>query len=221
MINGLQEREQVRELFGRYVGDEVARRALEKKPELGGENRQVGVIFVDVIGSTGFAVSRSPQEVVKALNTFFDVVVDVVHRNRGIINKFEGDAALAVFGAPLPLDDIAGHCLAAARELKQELDGQELPAGIGVSVGNVVAGHIGAKDRFEYTVIGDAVNSAARLTELAKETPGRVLTSAATVRQANEPEQARWTMMKSVELRGRREMTQLARPVRPTLAERA
>ncbi|HCT14739.1 MAG TPA: adenylate/guanylate cyclase domain-containing protein [Corynebacterium nuruki] len=221
MINGLQEREQVRELFGRYVGDEVARRALEKKPELGGENRQVGVIFVDVIGSTGFAVSRSPQEVVKALNTFFDVVVDVVHRNRGIINKFEGDAALAVFGAPLPLDDIAGHCLAAARELKQELDGQELPAGIGVSVGNVVAGHIGAKDRFEYTVIGDAVNSAARLTELAKDTPGRVLTSAATVRQANEPEQARWTMMKSVELRGRREMTQLARPVRPTLAERA
>lgn len=221
MMAGLQEREQVRKLFGRYVGDEVARNALEKKPTLGGENRQVGILFVDVVGSTGFAVSREPQEVVRALNRFFDIVVEVVHRNKGIINKFEGDAALAVFGAPLPLDDIAGHTLAAARELKTELAAQELPAGIGAAVGPVVAGHIGAKDRFEYTVIGDAVNAAARLTDVAKETPGRVLTTAATVRQANEAEQARWTMMKSVELRGRREMTQLARPIRPTLAERA
>ncbi|AGP31701.1 adenylate/guanylate cyclase domain-containing protein [Corynebacterium terpenotabidum] len=221
MMDGLQERERVRELFGRYVGDEVARRAMEKKPTLGGENRQVGVIFVDVVGSTGFAVSREPQEVVLALNRFFDIVVEVVHRNKGIINKFEGDAALAVFGAPLPLDDIAGHTLAAARELKTELAAQELPAGIGAAVGPVVSGHIGAKDRFEYTVIGDAVNAAARLTDLAKETPGRVLTNATTVRQANAAEQARWTMMKSVELRGRREMTQLARPIRPTQAERA
>ncbi|MCI1255450.1 MAG: HAMP domain-containing protein [Corynebacterium provencense] len=220
MMTGLRERERVRELFGRYVGDEVARRALEEKPTLGGENRQVGVLFVDVVGSTGFAVSREPQEVVRALNRFFDIVVEVVHRNRGIINKFEGDAALAVFGAPLPLDDIAGHTLAAARELKTELAEQELPAGIGAAVGPVVAGHIGAKNRFEYTVIGDAVNAAARLTDVAKETPGRVLTTAGTVRQANEAEQARWTMLKSVELRGRREMTQLARPIRPTMAER-
>ena len=221
MMSGLQEREQVRKLFGRYVGDEVARRAMEEKPRLGGENRQVGIVFVDVVGSTGFAVSREPQEVVQALNRFFDIVVEVVHRNKGIINKFEGDAALAVFGAPLPLDDIAGHTLAAARELKTELAAQELPAGIGAAVGRVVAGHIGAKNRFEYTVIGDAVNAAARLTDVAKETPGRVLTTATTVRQANEAEQARWTMMKSVELRGRREMTQLARPIRPTRAERA
>lgn len=220
MMTGLQEREQVRKLFGRYVGDEVARRAIEEKPTLGGESRHVGILFVDVVGSTEFAVSREPQEVVQALNTFFDIVVEVVHRNKGIINKFQGDAALAVFGSPLPLDDIAGHTLAAARELKTELGAQELPAGIGAAVGPVVAGHIGAKDRFEYTVIGDAVNAAARLTDLAKETPGRVLTNAVTVRQANEAEQARWTVMKSVELRGRRKMTQLARPIRPTLAER-
>ncbi len=220
MMAGLREREQVRELFGRYVGDEVARRAIEERPELGGENRFVGVLFVDVIGSTGFAVSREPQHVVSALNSFFDKVVEVVHRNRGMINKFEGDAALAVFGAPIPLDDIAGHALTAARELNLELQEHELPAGIGVAVGEVVAGHIGAQDRFEYTVIGDAVNSAARLTDLAKDTPGQVLTNAATLRQANEAEQSRWTVMKSVELRGRKSMTQLARPIRPTLAER-
>lgn len=221
MMRGLQERQRVSDLFGRYVGTEVARRALEEKPELGGETRHVAVLFVDVIGSTGFATEKEPQHVVKALNEFFDRVVEVVHANKGIINKFEGDAALAVFGAPLPLDDVAGHALAAARELKAKLQGLEFAAGIGVAAGSVVAGHIGAKDRFEYTVIGDAVNQAARLTDLAKKTPGQVLTSAATLRAANEAEQARWTMMKSVELRGRREMTQIARPIRATLADRS
>lgn len=220
MMRGLQQRQQVSDLFGRYVGTEVARRALEEKPELGGETRHVAVLFVDVIGSTGFATERDPEYVVKALNEFFDRVVEVVHANKGIINKFEGDAALAVFGAPLPLDDVAGHALAAARQLKAKLQGLEFVAGVGVAAGSVVAGHIGAKDRFEYTVIGDAVNQAARLTDLAKQTPGQVLTSAATLRAANEAEQRRWTLMKSVELRGRREMTQLARPIRPTLADR-
>lgn len=220
MMRGLRERRRLNEIFGHYVGAEVARRALEEKPELGGEARSVAVLFVDVIGSTGFAASAEPQHVVEALNEFFNRVVEVIHSNGGIINKFEGDAALAVFGAPLPLDDVAGHALAAARQLKQQLKGLEFEAGIGVAAGTVVAGHIGAKDRFEYTVIGDAVNQAARLTDLAKDTPGRVLTSAATLRQANEAEQQRWSLLKSVELRGRREMTQLARPVRPTLADK-
>lgn len=220
MMRGLRERRRVSDLFGRYVGTEVAQRAIKEKPELGGETRHVAVLFVDVIGSTGFAATRDPEYVVTALNEFFDRVVDVVHRNKGIINKFEGDAALAVFGAPLPLDDVAGHALAAARELKAALQGLEFVAGIGVAAGSVVAGHIGAKDRFEYTVVGDAVNQAARLTELAKDTPGKVLTSAATLRDANDDEQGRWTLMKSVELRGRRQMTQLARPIRPTLADR-
>ncbi|MCZ9309969.1 adenylate/guanylate cyclase domain-containing protein [Corynebacterium uberis] len=221
MLRGLRERQRVRDLFGRYVGAEVARRALEEKPTLGGEDRKVAVLFVDVIGSTTFAVNHTPEEVVGALNSFFEHVVEAVHRNKGIINKFQGDAALAVFGAPLPLADATSLALAAARELRDELAGMELQAGIGVAAGHVVAGHIGGHDRFEYTVIGDAVNQAARLTELAKDTPGGVLTSAATLRGANEAEQARWTVLKSVELRGRREMTQLARPIRETLADRS
>ncbi|WJZ01493.1 Adenylate cyclase 2 [Corynebacterium freiburgense] len=221
MMRGLREQQRVRDLFGRYVGAEVARRAMEERPTLGGEDRKVGVLFVDVIGSTTFAVNHTPEEVVAELNKFFEHVVSVVHRHKGIINKFQGDAALAIFGAPLPLTDAAGHALAAARELRQELKGIELSCGIGVACGHVVAGHIGGHARFEYTVIGDAVNQAARLTELAKETPGQVLTTAATLRDANEAEQARWTILKSVELRGRKEMTQLARPVRPTLADRS
>ncbi|AZA10159.1 adenylate/guanylate cyclase domain-containing protein [Corynebacterium pseudopelargi] len=221
MMRGLQERQRVRDIFGRYVGIEVARRALEERPTLGGEDREVAVVFVDVVGSTTFAVNHDPEEVVEELNRFFEHVVEVVHRNKGIINKFQGDAALAVFGAPISLTDSASHALKTARELRQELQGLRLQAGIGVASGHVVAGHIGGHDRFEYTVIGDAVNTAARLTEIAKNTPGRVLTNAATLDRANEAEQARWTLMKSVELRGRNLMTQLARPIRPTLADRS
>ncbi|WP_115685420.1 adenylate/guanylate cyclase domain-containing protein [Corynebacterium senegalense] len=220
MMRGLNERQRVRDIFGRYVGIEVAQKALEEKPELGGEDRKVAVVFVDVVGSTTFAVDHTPEEVVSALNDFFEVVVEVVHRNKGVINKFEGDAALAVFGAPIALHDATSHALQAARELREEMLGLQLQAGVGVASGHVVAGHIGGSDRFEYTVIGDAVNAAARLTELAKDTPGQVLTNAATLRAANEVEQQRWTLMKSIELRGRNRMTQLARPVRATLADR-
>ncbi|AKE40436.1 adenylate cyclase [Corynebacterium kutscheri] len=219
MMRGLKERQQVRDIFGQYVGIEVARRALEERPTLGGEDREVAVVFIDVIGSTTFTVEHDPETVVQELNHFFEKVVEVVHRNKGIINKFQGDAALAVFGAPIALSDATGHALTTARQLRQELQDLRLQAGIGVASGHVVAGHIGGHDRFEYTVIGDAVNTAARLTEIAKDTPGRVLTNAATLRQANEAEQARWTLMKSVELRGRNLMTQLARPIRPTLAD--
>lgn len=221
MMRGLKERQRVRDIFGRYVGTEVAKRALEERPTLGGEDRKVAVLFVDVIGSTTFAVNHTPEEVVEELNKFFEHVVEAVHRNKGIINKFQGDAALAVFGAPLPLADATSHALTAARELRSELKDMELQAGIGVAAGHVVAGHIGGSDRFEYTVIGDAVNAAARLTDLAKDTPGRVLTNATTLRGANEVEQARWTILKSVELRGRKEMTQLARPIRATMADRS
>lgn len=220
MMRGLRDRQRVRDIFGHYVGAEVAQKALEEVPELGGEERKVAVLFIDVVGSTSYAVDHTPEEVVAALNDFFDVVVDVVHRNKGVINKFQGDAALAVFGAPVSLHDAASHALQAARELQRDLAGLELKAGIGVAAGHVVAGHVGGADRFEYTVIGDAVNGAARLTDLAKDTPGMVLTNAATLRTANEVEQQRWTLMKSVELRGRGKMTQLARPVRSTLADR-
>ncbi|GAB3944535.1 adenylate/guanylate cyclase domain-containing protein [Corynebacterium tapiri] len=221
MMRGLKERQRVRDIFGAYVGTEVAERALEEQPELGGEDRKVAVLFIDVIGSTTFAVDHSPEEVVTELNKFFEVVVSVVHRNKGIINKFQGDAALAIFGAPLQVNDATSWALSAARELRQELRDLRLQAGIGVAAGHVVAGNIGGHDRFEYTVIGDAVNLAARLTELAKDTPGRVLTNSSTLRGANEAEQARWTTLKSIELRGRNSMTQLARPIRATLADRS
>jgi adenylate cyclase len=125
-----------------------------------------------------------------------------------------GDAALVVFGAPFPRDDAADAALATARQLAERLSEEvpDLRAGIGVSAGAVVAGNIGAESRFEYTVIGDPVNEAARLCELAKDEDKRALASAAALDRASEDERERWRVGDAVELRGRREPTRPAAP---------
>jgi len=215
MAAGLRERERIRDLFGRQVGREAAVKALAVDDlQLGGEVCEVAVLFVDVIGSTALAASRRPEEVVELLNRFFAEVVDVVERNGGWINKFEGDAALAIYGAPAPLEDRHSAVLLAARELDVRLRAKvpELPAAIGVASGTVVAGHVGAESRFEYTVIGDPVNEAARLTELAKQHPSRVAASGATLAAA-QAEARNWALDGAVKLRGRSEETELAHPV--------
>ncbi|MEO6793411.1 MAG: adenylate/guanylate cyclase domain-containing protein [Mycobacterium sp.] len=215
MVRDLAERQRLRDLFGRYVGEDVARRALERGTELGGQERDVAVLFVDLVGSTQLAATRPPSEVVNLLNEFFQVVVDAVGRHGGFVNKFQGDAALAIFGAPIEHPDASSAALAAARELHDEL----LPVlgseefGIGVSTGRAIAGHIGARARFEYTVIGDPVNEAARLTELAKLEDRHVLASAVTVSGAVDAEALCWEVGEIVELRGRTASTQLARPL--------
>ena len=214
MVAGLRERELLRDLFGRQVGQDVARQALERGVELGGEEREVAVLFVDLVGSTELAADCPPGEVVALLNEFFGAVVAAVAEHGGSINKFEGDAALCLFGAPLEHADPAGDALAAARALRTRLHA-ELPRadfGIGVSAGAAVAGNIGAAERFEYTVIGDPVNEAARLTELAKRDEGRVLASGAALERAGEDERARWTAGDTVTLRGRARQTRLVRP---------
>jgi adenylate cyclase len=214
MTRGLAERERLRDLFGRHVGRDVARAALDGEVRLGGEVREVAALFVDLMGSTGLAASRPPTEVVDLLNGFFRVVVESAERNGGWVNKFEGDAALCVFGAPTPSERCAGDALAAARELRSRLDRElpELEAGIGVSAGPAVAGNVGAEERFEYTVIGDPVNEAARLCELSKQRPGRLLASATALERAGEDERERWSLGDEVTLRGRPQATRLAIP---------
>jgi adenylate cyclase len=216
MVRDLAERQRLRDLFGRYVGEDVARRALERGTELGGQERDVAVLFVDLVGSTQLASNRPASEVVSLLNEFFRVVVDTVARHGGFVNKFQGDAALAIFGAPIEHPDASGAALAASRELHDELLsvlGSEMEFGIGVSAGRAIAGHIGAQARFEYTVIGDPVNEAARLTELAKLEEGHVLASAISVSGALDAEALCWDVGEIVELRGRSAPTQLARPL--------
>jgi adenylate cyclase len=215
MVDGLKERERVRDLFGRHVGRDVAAAAEQQQVKLGGEERHVAVIFVDIIGSTQLVTGRPATEVVELLNRFFAVIVEEVDRHHGFVNKFEGDAALAVFGAPnrleCPEDEALGAARAIARRIRDEAP--EFEAGIGVAAGDAVAGNVGARERFEYTVIGEPVNEAARLCELAKSKPGRLLASSDAVNNARESERAKWALGDTVTLRGHDEPTTLAVPV--------
>ncbi|HXO13943.1 MAG TPA: adenylate/guanylate cyclase domain-containing protein, partial [Mycobacterium sp.] len=156
--------------------------------------------------------SRPAAEVVQLLNRFFAVIVEEVDRHRGLVNKFEGDAVLAVFGAPNHLDRPEDEALGAARAIARRLDSEvpECKAGIGVTAGNAVAGNVGAKERFEYTVIGEPVNEAARLCELAKNEPNRLLASSDTINAASDDERRHWSLGKTVTLRGHDQPTQLA-----------
>ncbi len=217
MVEGLRQRERVRDLFGRHVGREVAAAAEDQEIELGGEERHVAVLFVDIIGSTELVSDRAPSEVVELLNRFFAVVIDEVNARKGLVNKFEGDATLAVFGAPVHAESPETDALAAARAIARRLADEvpECPAGVGVAAGNVVAGNVGAYERFEYTVIGDPVNQAARLCELAKSEEARVLACASTVQSSSSDEQQRWELGGDEVLRGRKKPTQLARPNEP------
>ncbi|WP_234798919.1 adenylate/guanylate cyclase domain-containing protein, partial [Mycobacterium tuberculosis] len=188
MVNGLRERERVRDLFGRHVGREVAAAAERERPQLGGEDRHAAVVFVDIVGSTQLVDNQPAAHVVKLLNRFFAIVVNEVDRHHGLINKFAGDAALAIFGAPNRLDRPEDAALAAARAIAERLANEmpEVQAGIGVAAGQIVAGNVGAKQRFEYTVVGKPVNQAARLCELAKSHPARLLASSDTLHAASE-----------------------------------
>ncbi len=216
MVAGLAERDRLRDLFGRYVGTDVAQRAIEEGASLSGDVVEAAVLFIDLVGSTKLAESRPPQEVAEVLNDFFRTVVNAVDEHSGLINKFAGDAALAVFGAPLPTSEPASAALATARALGTRLRALPVDFGIGVSAGRVFAGNIGAENRYEYTVIGDAVNEAARLADLAKTADRRVLCAAPAIDRAGEAERVHWAECYSTVLRGRSEPTRVSAPVRST-----
>ncbi|MCG7579189.1 adenylate/guanylate cyclase domain-containing protein [Mycolicibacterium sp. OfavD-34-C] len=215
MVAGLRERDRLRDLFGRHVGEEVARHAVAAEETSAGDERDVAVLFIDLVDSTQLAVDCEPHEVAEVLNAFFRIVVAQVDAHRGLINKFQGDAALAVFGAPLRVDDPAAAAMSTARALADELRSLPLDFGIGVSAGPVFAGNIGAENRYEYTVVGDAVNEAARLADHAKEFGTRTLCSGTARSAATPAERACWVPVGQTTLRGRSTATDLFAPRRP------
>jgi adenylate cyclase len=216
MVDGLRERRQIQDLFGRHVGREVATQALERGSGLRGEQADASVVFVDLVGSTAMAEVLPPDEVVETLNDFFAVVVRAVDGEGGWVNKFEGDGALCIFGVPGTQPDHAARALRAARLLASAIEvlaerHPGLEAAIGVSSGQVVAGNVGTEARYEYTVIGPAVNEAARLTEVAKGRHLKVLASGEAVRRAG-GEADRWHDVGTVALRGRQAPTVIYEP---------
>lgn len=199
----LREQMHTEDVFGRHVGSTVAERALAGSTDLTGDVRTVSALFVDVTGSVQLSAEMAPEEFVHKLNRLLATVVAATEDNGGLVNKFAGDAALCIFGAPSALPDNATPALRAARRIRDEVVATgELDVGIGVARGQVFAGDVGADTRREFTVIGDAVNEAARLTAVAKEAPRRILVSDAILQAATPAERAKWKRYKDLRLRG-------------------
>ncbi|HEX2056845.1 MAG TPA: adenylate/guanylate cyclase domain-containing protein [Actinomycetota bacterium] len=180
MAAGLAERERLREVFGTYVDPEIADHILRQGTSLAGEEVEVTIMFLDVRDFTGFAERAPAQEVVATINRLFERAVPIVHEHKGHVDKFVGDGMLAVFGAPRRRPDHADQALAAAiaiaRAVRTDL-GDELDVGIGLSSGTVVAGNVGGAGRYEFSVIGDAVNVAARVEAATRATGDTILIS--------------------------------------------
>src|SRR5207237_8991791 len=166
MVAGLGEREQLREAFGAFVDPALTERVLAEGTDLRGEVLEVSLLFLDVRGFTAVAENTGAHEVVARLNALYEGVVPVILSHGGHANKFIGDGLLAVFGAPERHADHAARAVAAARDiarLAREGAAGELRVGLGVNSGRVVAGTIGGGARRDFTVIGDPVNTAARV----------------------------------------------------------
>ena len=178
-------RDRITNLFGQHVSPQVVERLLVEGANTTSDIRRIAVMFVDFRSFTAAARSRSPQDVVDRLDGAFAVLVEILDRHGGIVNKFLGDGFLALFGAPFEAPEAAHHAVAAAREMLvamnsiNEASSWPLRIGIGIHFGEVVAGNIGSPRRKEYTVIGDTVNFAARLEALNKEFNSQLLISAA------------------------------------------
>jgi adenylate cyclase len=179
MVQGLKERDRLRETFGRYVTRQVADHLMKGNVNLGGELVPVTVLFSDIRHFTSISERMEPRVLLDFLNEYFSGMVESVMHHHGVVDKFIGDAIMAVFGAPVPEPDDALRAIRAALEMQARLRKinevfkarglPEIRTGIGLHSGQVVAGNIGHVERMEYTVIGDTVNLASRLEGMTKE----------------------------------------------------
>ena len=179
MQAGLAERRRLQAAFGTYVDPVLAARLLQQGDDVfTGERRQVTVMFVDIRDFTPFAEANTAEDTVARLNALFEIVVPAVVEAGGHVNKFLGDGALAVFGAPNELVHHADSAVSAAvliHGLVAERFGGALRIGIGINTGVVIAGTIGGGSKLEFTLIGDTVNVAARVEQLTKTTGDAIL----------------------------------------------
>ena len=216
MADGLQERELLREAFGTFVDPGLTERVIEEGTDLAGEEVELSVMFIDVRDFTSFAERAEPHEVVARLNDLYGLVVPILLRHRGHASKFIGDGLLAVFGAPERLEDHAQRAVDAALEVADtvgERYGDELRVGIGVNSGRVVVGTIGGGGRLDFTVIGDPVNTAARVEAATRETGDDILITDAT-REYLDGSSSEWEERPAVTLKGKSRTTGLYAPRR-------
>jgi adenylate cyclase len=182
MASGLAERERLRHAFGAYVDPELTERVLREGTDLAGEEVEVSLLFTDVRGFTAYAETADAREVVMRLNDLYGEIVPIVVRHGGHANKFIGDGLLAVFGAPDRRPDHARRAVAAGRDIVDTIrrHGGAFRIGVGINSGSVIAGTIGGGGRLDFTVIGDTVNTAARVESATRDTGDDLLITHAT-----------------------------------------
>jgi adenylate cyclase len=192
----LEEEAITRERFQRLLSPAIAQQVIEGKVEVkkGGELRQTSILFTDIRGFTPMSESRSAQDIVDMLNEYFELMVEIIFKNEGTLDKFVGDEIMALFGSPVSHQDDAYRAVKTAIEMLHMLEefnrtrvseGEEpLRVGFGINTGDVVAGYLGSSKALEYTVIGDAVNIASRLCSMAK--AGEIIISDNTFRQVRD-----------------------------------
>jgi adenylate cyclase len=179
MARGLAEKEKVRDLLGKVVSPEIADELMKQKVALGGETRAVTILFSDIRNFTDLCEGRAPEAILNMLNEYLSEVSTAIEASKGVVDKFIGDAVMALFGAPLTYENDVENALNAALLMQERVaylnsknhdNGYPaLTTGIGIHTGNVVAGNLGSANRLNYTVIGDSVNLASRLEALTKE----------------------------------------------------
>ncbi|SDS28275.1 adenylate/guanylate cyclase domain-containing protein [Opitutus sp. GAS368] len=179
MTAGLAERDKVRDLLGKVVSPEIAAQLLQSDLQLGGEEREVTILFCDLRDFTTLSEKLPPTDVLALLNRYLDRMSTIIEQHGGVIDKYIGDAIMALFGAPVATPEAPERAIAAARDMARaldllncELDAEGKPTlafGIGINTARVVAGNMGSKTRLNYTVLGDGVNLASRLEGLTKD----------------------------------------------------
>ncbi|WP_319404757.1 adenylate/guanylate cyclase domain-containing protein [uncultured Desulfosarcina sp.] len=195
MIEGLKEREFIRDTFGRYVTEEVRDLILSRKIPLNGEVRTVTILFSDIRNFSTYSESRHPREVIAKINAYFAEMTEVIHKNGGIVLEYLGDGIEAVFGAPSTVQNHSERAIQSALEMRiklmslnqywEEKNDTPLKHGIGIHTGEVVAGIVGPPSRLSYKMIGDTVNLAARIQELTKTFDSDILISGNTYQSLN------------------------------------
>jgi len=223
MRKGLFERDKVRNLLGKVISPEIAEELIKSDVQLGGEEKVITVLFTDLRGFTSLSEQRTPTSVLDLLNEYLTRMTAIIDRHGGVVDKYIGDAIMALFGAPLDLPDHAGQAVACALEMIAELEqcnasfqAKGWPAiamGVGIHTGRVVVGNMGSKDRLNYTAIGDGVNLASRLESVTKDHAVPIIVSEAARREAQGFE---YQELGIIKVKGKQEAVRIYTPLRRT-----
>jgi adenylate cyclase len=219
MVKVLGEKEKIRSILGKVVSDEIAKKMLNTKIKLEGENVNATILFLDIRNFTHLSESMQPIDVLSLLNISFTKITNIIEKHHGVVDKYIGDAVMALYGAPIASDKHSHDAVMAALDIVDSLEdinislkGKGLPEinlGIGINTGKIVAGNIGSENRMNYTAIGDTVNIASRIQDLNKQYKTHIIVGEQT--KINTPE-INYRSIDKVQVKGKDKFIEIYEP---------